>query len=71
MAEMNEKMVELADVLLKAAEAYFTEYEVVNGKEHPVMWLDNSETGAFVAFTRGEYKERIKQYIDSGMNFVL
>lgn len=71
MAEMNEKMVELAKTLEDAAEAYFTEYENENGKEHAVMWLDNSISGAFVCFTRGEYKERIKQYIDSGMNYVL
>jgi len=71
MAEMNDKMIELAKALEEAAEAYFTEYEEVNGKEHAVMWLDNSQTGAFIAFTRGEYKERIKAYIESGMNYVL
>lgn len=59
----HNRLYELGDELLRAAEAYWEEYNRTMGKD-AVVWLQ-SDTGQLVVFTRGEYADQLKQTINN------
>lgn len=62
--EMNNKMIGIANELMDKSQEYYDEFVKENGKKG-VVYITNVETGQMLVYTRGEYTEELKQFIES------
>lgn len=61
---MTEKMIELGNKVIDSADDYFNEFAKEHGKKG-FLWVRNEETGQLVVYTRGEYTNKIVEFLDT------
>lgn len=58
----NEEIIEKALTAIDSCDDYFNAYANENGKAG-FVWVEHNETGQLVVYTRGEYKEKILEFL--------
>lgn len=60
--EMSDKMVEAGNETIDKADEYYNELCKEHGKKG-FVWLKNDETNQLVVYTRGEYTQKILDFL--------
>ena len=62
--EMTEAMIEKAEKAITACDDYFNEFAKEYGKSG-FVWLAHNETEQFVVYTRGEYRQKLMDFLST------